>query len=170
MVVVLVASGCSGDSPVTSIRPGGLSKPSLQIMLSFFLKLRRVYFPFCTVILLHDPPDDHSQVMEMVGLILEQVQFTSHLIFTLNESFPDVLRQVDLNTITVCPAYISVLWDMGGLLRVLREPLWEWDKYLTSRKHVIFSLGPKRLTAEFLKARSKTLLLYKRGRRAFSPT
>lgn len=92
-------------------------------------------------------------VTELVELILEHVGFTAHLVFTLDESFPNVLHQVDLNTITLCPVYISVLWDVEKLLFVLREPLWDWDKYLASRTHVVFNLGPTRLTADALKAR-----------------
>lgn len=156
VAVVVMASSYSGGNPLTSMMPAALTQPTPQLMLDFFLELRKVYFPSCTLIILHDPPDGHSEVMELVSLILQDVQLASHLIFTLNESFPDVLGQVDLNTITLCPAYISVLWNMDGLLRVVGKPLWDWDKYLTSRIHVIFNLGPARLTAEALKASTKT--------------
>ncbi|MPC39342.1 hypothetical protein E2C01_032876 [Portunus trituberculatus] len=136
-----------------------------HLMFRFLTELRRDYFPSCTLILLHDSPHSPpkrsarrgsspgSEMMALVDLILKQDTSASYLVFIMNNSLPLHLHQVDLSAVTRCPVYVSVTWAVGGLLWALREPVWEWDKYLASRKHVIFNLGPADLVAEAIQVR-----------------
>ena len=158
--------GGESSSYTPSLKPSLPTLSTPHLMLRFLTELRSEYFPSCTLVLLHDSPDHvdyrssggktspENEMMVLVDLILKQDTLNSHLVFTLNESLPTMLRQVDITALTRCPVYISVTWVVGGMLWFLRDPLWDWDKYLTSRKHVIFSLGPADLTAEALQVKT----------------
>ncbi|KAK8384273.1 hypothetical protein O3P69_009203 [Scylla paramamosain] len=162
--MMMMVAGVDGEdgSYITFPTPSVSTHSVPHLMFRFLTELRRDYFSSCTLVLLHDsphsPPNPSAgrsshpgrEMMALVDLILKQDTAASHLVFILNDSLPLALHQVDLSGITRCPVYVSVTWAVGGLLWVLREPLWDWDKYLASRKHVIFNFGPADLTAEAL--------------------
>ena len=166
--VIVMVIGVDGEahSYTTFPTPSVPAHSVPHLMFNFLTELRKDYLSSCTLVLLHDSPQSSpkwstgrisspgSDMMELVDLILKRDTSASHLVFILNNSLPMALHRIDLSAVTRCPVYVSVTWAVGGLLWVLREPLWDWDKYLASRKHIIFNLGPADLTAEALQVRT----------------
>ncbi|KAK7075130.1 hypothetical protein SK128_022992, partial [Halocaridina rubra] len=128
---------------------------------SFFKELQMVYFKGCSTVIFHEPsslhhdekfqPDEKEDRLNM-DIILRDIVSSSRIIFTLEDSLSSTLEDMNLNTITHCPVYVTVAPMISSVSDFYALPNKDWDKYFLSRKHIIYTESSIEDIKEFMKA------------------
>ncbi|XP_071548889.1 ionotropic receptor 21a-like [Panulirus ornatus] len=133
-----------------------------RLMSHFLQEVQKVYFRRCTLLFFHDPPllEKGPQVANTTVIwrgfdlrtmpgtdeggpwlddLLQHTRATPRLMFSLSHDLARVLRDVDLNTFTRCPTYITLARDITTVQDLFLLTEKDWDKYFFSRRHIIFT-------------------------------
>ncbi|XP_064114127.1 ionotropic receptor 21a-like [Macrobrachium nipponense] len=143
-----------------------LHQQQMKLLGSFLQELEKVYFEGCSLIVFYNSslseeqrkifqPNGKSEGGEhqsLIDVLFSYARNSTKIVFSLKEDLPDILGDIDLNTRTRCPVYLTVssaITDIHNLFLLANK---DWDKYFLSRKHLIFTESPAVDIDNFLRA------------------